>query len=471
MMPPFRFNIHNRQNFFGECDMNILLRLLCIWFTKTTIFFCKLIGHNGTNLAGKIVVRVYPNILTDLSRQVREKIIVVCGTNGKTTTNNLIDQLLTGKGKKVVCNRLGANMTEGVIVAFIRETNWRGKLDADYASLEIDEGYAQRLFRYFEPDFLVINNLFRDQLDRYGEIDLTMEMLNRALEQLSHTTLLLNADDPLCAQFAKRFPLQTFFYGINQNLGISCNETKEGRFCPFCGAELTYEYYHYSQLGNYSCPRCDFCRPEPSFAADNITFDNGLSFFVNGENISLNYRGLYNIYNILAAFSVVSLCGISTDDVSDILAAYRPQVGRMEEFSFPQKKVILNLSKNPAGFNQGISTVQLDSSYKDVIIAINDNIQDGKDVSWLWDVDFEKLQQNIRHITTCGIRRHDMLIRLKYADFTNISTLSSMEEAVVEALESDSKIVYVLVNYSALFPTHAIISNLLQKAKEGGELA
>ncbi|MDY4976612.1 MAG: MurT ligase domain-containing protein [Clostridia bacterium] len=448
--------------------MNLLLRLFCIWFTKITIFFCRLVGHNGTNLAGKIVVRIYPKILTDLSRQVREKIIVVCGTNGKTTTNNLIDKLLTDKGNKVVCNRLGANMTEGVIVAFIRETNWLGKLDADYASLEIDEGYAQRLFRYFEPDLLIINNLFRDQLDRYGEIDLTMEMLNRALEQLSHTTLLLNADDPLCAQFAKRFSLQAVFYGITQDLGISCNETKEGRFCPFCGKELDYEYYHYSQLGNYRCPQCSFQRPEPDFTADHISFDKGLSFCVNGQAITLNYRGLYNIYNVLAAYAVISLCGLSTQDVGEILATYRPQIGRMEEFSFPQKKVVLNLSKNPAGFNQGISTVQLDGSRKDVIIAINDNIQDGKDVSWLWDVDFEKLQNNIRHITTCGIRRHDMLIRLKYADFQNISTLSSMKEAVLDALESDSEIVYVLVNYSALFPTHAVLSGLLEEVGKGG---
>lgn len=451
--------------------MNLLLRLLCIWFTKITIFFCKLIGHNGTNLAGKIVVRVYPRILTDLSRQIKEKIIVVCGTNGKTTTNNLIDKLLTDKGNKVVCNRLGANMTEGVIVAFIRETNWIGKLHADYACLEIDEGYAQRLFRYFEPDFLIINNLFRDQLDRYGEIDLTIEMLNHALEQLSKTTLLLNADDPLCAQFAQRFPLKSVFYGIEQNLNIQCNETKEGRFCPFCGAELSYEYYHYSQLGNYRCPQCDFKRPETEFTADRITFDKGLDFFVNGQQVSLNYRGLYNVYNVLAAFSVIHLCGLSTQDISGILATYRPQVGRMEEFLFPQKKVILNLSKNPAGFNQGIATVGLDSSYKDVIIAINDNIQDGKDVSWLWDVDFEKLQENIRHITTCGIRRHDMLIRLKYADFSHISTLESMREAVKQALESDSEIVYVLVNYSALFPTHAALSALLKEEQEGRKRA
>ncbi len=138
----------------------------------------------------------------------------------------------------------------------------------------------------------------------------------------------------------------------------------------------------------------------------------------------------------------------------------------MEEFDFPQKKLVLNLSKNPAGFNQGISTVLLDDTYKDVIIAINDNIQDGKDVSWLWDVDFERLDHDIRHIDTCGIRRHDMFIRLKYAGFTNISVAEDIRRAVVDALDSDSKVVYVLVNYSALFPAQSAIKALYEERKQ-----
>lgn len=446
--------------------MRFLLRLLCIWFTKITIFFCKLVGHNGTNLAGKIVVRVYPKILTDLSSQVREKIIVVCGTNGKTTTNNVMDKLLTDKGNKVVCNRLGANMTEGAIVAFIRETSLLGKLDADYACLEIDEGYAQKLFCYFEPDFLIINNLFRDQLDRYGEIDLTIGKLDNAIKKLSKTTLVLNADDPLCTQFAKRHPLPAVFYGIEQNLNITLNEIKESPFCPICGAQLSYDYYHYSQLGHYHCPNCDFERPKTNYGADRISFQNGLSFFVNDQAITFNYRGVYNIYNVLAAFSVIDQCGLPTDDFSDILATYRPQIGRMEEFSFPQKKVVLNMGKNPAGFNQGISTVTLDQSNKDVILAINDYIQDGTDVSWLWDVDFEQLRENTRHITTCGLRRWDLLLRLKYADFSCISTEESMKDAISKALESDSEIVYILANYSATFTAHAILKEMLKE--EGG---
>ncbi|MBE7042340.1 MAG: DUF1727 domain-containing protein [Ruminococcaceae bacterium] len=445
--------------------MKFLLRLLCIWFTKITIFFCKLLGHNGTNLAGKIVVRVYPKILTDLSRQVREKIIVVCGTNGKTTTNNVIDKLLTDKGNKVVCNRLGANMTEGAIVAFIRETNWLGKLDADFACLEVDEGYAQKLFCYFEPDFLIINNLFRDQLDRYGEIDLTIGMLDNGVNKLSKTTLVLNADDPLCTRFAKKHSLKTVFYGINQNLSISLNDIKESPFCPICGAELSYDYYHYSQLGNYHCSKCAFKRPQTDYGADQISFNKGLSFCVNEQPITFHYRGVYNIYNVLAAYAVIDQCGLTTDDINDILATYQPQIGRMEEFSFPQKKVVLNMGKNPAGFNQGISTVALDTSKKDVILSINDYIQDGTDVSWLWDVDFETLNENTLHVSTCGLRRLDLLLRLKYANFSSISTEESMKDAIRKALESDSEIVYILANYSATFTTHDILKEMQKEVQ------
>lgn len=446
--------------------MRFLLRLFCVWFAKFAAFFCRLAGHNGTNLAGKVIVRIYPNILTDLSRQIRKKIIVVCGTNGKTTTNNVMDKLLTDKGNKVVCNRLGANMTEGIIVAFLRETNWLGTLDADYACLEVDEGYAQKLFCYFEPDFLIINNLFRDQLDRYGEIDLTASMLDRAISKLSETTLVLNADDPLCAQFAKRHSLETVFYGIEENLNLSINEIKESRFCPICGNELSYDYYHYSQLGRYHCEKCNFERPAADYGADNISFQTGLSFCVNQKPIHFHYRGLYNIYNVLAAYAVIDRCGLPTDDINSILATYRPQIGRMEEFSFPQKKVVLNMGKNPAGFNQGIATVILDSSKKDVILSINDYIQDGTDVSWLWDVDFEQLLENTLHVTTCGLRRYDVLLRLKYADFPDISTADSMKEAIREALHSDSEIVYILANYSATFTTHAVLNELLKEEQE-----
>lgn len=441
--------------------MKCLLRLFCIWFTKILGFFCRLTGHNGTNAAGKIVVRLYPEILTDLSKQVREKIIVVCGTNGKTTTNNLIFKTLSDSGKKVVCNNLGANMIEGVIVAFISKANIFGRLDADFASIEIDEGYAVRVFDYLKPDIVVLTNLFRDQLDRYGEIDITAEKLDSAFKKLNDTIILTNADDPLCIQFCKKEKLPFKFYGIDCDLSMQSDETKEGRFCPVCGTQLEYKRYYYSQLGIYSCTNCDFARPKPDFEATDISFENGLEFNIGKKRISLNYRGLYNVYNVLAAYSIFSICGLDTDKFSDILKTYKPQVGRMEEFHINGKTVVLNLSKNPAGFNQAISTVLLDKSYKDAVIVINDGLQDGTDVSWLWDVDFERLSdKTVKSIITSGIRCRDMYLRLKYSDMDNIDCTPDVKVAIKELLKTDNPVLYVLVNYTALFSTHKILAEL-----------
>lgn len=446
--------------------MKFFIRLFCIWFTKIIGFLCRLTGHSGTNAAGKIVVRLYPKIITDLSSQVKEKIIVVCGTNGKTTTNNMIYKTLCDSGKSVVCNNLGANMIEGVIVAFIQKTDIFGRLNADFACIEIDEGYAVRVFDYMKPDIVVLTNLFRDQLDRYGEIDITAEKLSAAFKKLDNTTLLLNADDPLCTQFAKKENLPSKFFGILSSVNAESGETKEGRFCPFCGTELTYKRYYYSQLGVYSCKHCGFGRPSPEFEAENIAFENGLDFTVGKTEISVNYRGLYNVYNILAAFAIFDICGLDKSVFSDILKTYKPQPGRMEEFKLNGKTAVLNLSKNPAGFNQAISTVLLDKRPKDAVIVINDGLQDGTDVSWLWDVNFEKLSDSsVKNIITSGIRGKDMYLRLKYSDMKNISGNSSVRESIEKLLKTENKILYVLVNYTALFPTHKILTEI-QESEE-----
>lgn len=444
------------------------MRILCIWFAKLLYVFCRLIGHNGTNAAGKVIVRVYPHILTDLSKQVKEKIIVVCGTNGKTTTNNMIYKILTDSGKTVVCNRLGANMIEGVIVAFLNNCTLTGKLKADFACLEIDEGYAVKVFKYMKPHFVILTNLFRDQLDRYGEIDITTKMLHSAFQELSSSTLILNADDPLGVQFAHKESLNKIYYGISQKLNTEENEIKEGRTCPLCGEALDYTQLYYCQLGHFSCPKCEFTRPAPHYAASGISFDNGLDFDINGTHIHLNSRGLYNIYNVLAAFAVTSESSIDKNTIGDILKTYQTQIGRMEEFEFKNKKVVINLSKNPAGFNQGISTVLLDSTPKDILIAVNSNLGDGTDVSWLWDVDFEKLdREDTMHITTCGTRCYDMYLRLKYSDFKNISVDTDIKNAISELLKTDSKIVYLLVNYTTLFTTQKIVKELWREENNG----
>ncbi len=436
-------------------------KLLAVWITKILILMGKLAGKKGSSTPGSYGLKICPEILKLLANEIQGKIFVVCGTNGKTTTNNLLNTMLKSAGNRVVCNDVGANMLPGVVTAFVEKTNFLGKLSADYACIEIDEISTVKVFKHFEPDYMILTNLFRDQLDRYGEIDITLKYLEKAVSMCKNTRLILNADDPLVSAFGKKTGKQCYFYGVGENVGIALNETKDGRFCSFCGNELKYEYYHYSQLGNYSCEKCGFKRPDVDFDARKVDLDNGISFVVNENKFDVKYRGFYNIYNILAAYSAVALAKIEVENMNLILSDYKPQIGRMEEFNIRGKQVIFNLSKNPAGFNQAISTVMGDKRRKNVVVLINDNAQDGKDISWIWDVDFERLKNvNANKFYTCGIRHNDVAVRFKYAEIGGFEDIEDVKAAILKGIEEDSEVLYVLVNYTALFSTQNILKDM-----------
>lgn len=436
-------------------------KLLAVWATKILIFIGKVMGKKGSSTPGIYALKICPSILKILSKQIKNEIIVVCGTNGKTTTNNLLNSMIKSTGKNVVCNNVGANMLPGVVTAFVEKTNFWAKLDADYACIEIDEISTVKVFEHFEPDYMIITNLFRDQLDRYGEIDITVGYMEKALSMCKNTKLILNADDPLVTAFGKKTGKECYWFGVGEDIGIALNETKEGRFCMFCGDELKYDFYHYSQLGKYKCEKCGFERPEVTFEAKNVNLNNGIEFYINDRHFGVKYRGFYNIYNILAAYSAISLVKIEVPDLNSILGDYKPQIGRMEEFIINGKQVIFNLSKNPAGFNQAISTVMGDKRKKNIVVVINDNAQDGKDISWIWDVDFERLNNvNANKFYTSGIRHNDVAVRFKYADIENAEDIEDVKTAILKGIEEESEVLYVLVNYTALFSTQNILKGL-----------
>ena len=441
---------------------------LAIVTAKIVALLSKIKGGKSSSVPGAVALKICPDLIARLSSQVRKGIITVCGTNGKTTTNNLMCSALEGAGYKVVCNKLGANMKNGVATAFALSASLGGKIDADYASIEVDEASTVRVFEYMKPDAMVITNLFRDQLDRYGEIDITINILDKAIEMAGDITLVLNADDPLCAQFGARHKVKTVYYGISEKVLAQTNDTKEGRFCPICGAQQWYDYYHYSQLGDYQCTKCSFKRPTPDVEVKNVKLSPQMSFEINSVPMSLNYRGFYNIYNMIGVYAGLKALGIDTSNFKDLLKSYKPQIGRMEEIVLKGKPVVLNLAKNPAGFNQAIQTVVSDDRKKDAIIAINDNANDGRDVSWLWDVDFEKISSpSLNSLTCTGIRLYDIALRFKYSDVKVDLTTKDMKSAILKALDTDSEIVYILVNYSAMYTTEDIMLEL--KKEFGGE--
>ena len=250
--------------------MNIR-RIAAVWAAKAAGFICKKMGRQGVTWAGKIALKIYPPVLRELASEVRRDIFVVCGTNGKTTTNNMLCAALEAEGQKVICNHTGSNMLNGVVAAFVLGAKLNGHMDADYACIEADEASTKYIFPEIRPDYMVMTNLFRDQLDRYGEIDITMNILETMIKTVPDMKVIVNGDDALSAYLAMDSGNPCVFYGISQPvMKNDTNEIREGRFCKKCGEKLQYSFYHYSQLGDYACPKCGFKRPEPDFDAEDV---------------------------------------------------------------------------------------------------------------------------------------------------------------------------------------------------------
>ena len=470
-----------------------LRTLMAVAAAKAALKACHLTGRPGSSLPGRAALKIDPHIIAPLAAQVRRGIIVTCGTNGKTTTNNLLCSALEAQGFCVVSNRLGANMMEGVAAALATAANPLGHLNADYACLEIDEASSAHVLHYLQPDYMILTNLFRDQLDRYGEIDLTMKALEKAIRLAPDMTLVINGDDPLTAFLSKNSGNRIVSFGVSERVGEnaqervpekrssendsqaessendsltgSSGEVREGRFCENCGAPLQYDFYHFSQLGIYRCPSCGFQRPSINYDAYGVRLSPELSFDIKESGaapvrISAPLTGFYNVYNILAVYSVLREMNLPVDTLEKVLHDFKPQFGRGEVFHVGEQahqKVLLNLAKNPAGFNQNISAMLQDRSPKDLIIVINDNAQDGRDVSWLWDVDFDRLAD--RSITVSGLRALDMQLRLKYVEIAS-DVAPTVEAAIDRYLAAGCDNLYVLVNYTALYEAHKYLEGI-----------
>ena len=427
------------------------LRLaIAVIVCKFLIVAGKLMGTKSSSAPGRYALKICPHALRLLAPKIKKKIICVLGTNGKTTTNNMINLLATESGHKTVCNSVGANMFDGVVTAFISAAGIFGTLKADYAVLEIDEASAKIVFDHITPHVIVITNLFRDQMDRYGEITATLEQLKIAVQKAPKATLVLNGDDPMCASFTKSVPNPTVIFGVLEETNQPKNETKEGRTCLFCGNELSYRFYHYNQLGDFFCTECDYKRPTPDFGATNVTLNPTLSFLLNEkQEVKTPLLGFYNLYNVLAAIAVAETVDLRIHNYTELLSDYETQTARMEEFRL-EKPVILNLAKNPAGFNQAIATLKNDPRKKAVVVGINDMPSDGIDISWLYDVDFELLSDCVAHGAS-GKRCQDMALRWYYADVEDVKVDENPVTLGLEFLKTDCEVVYLLVNYTLIF--------------------
>ena len=418
--------------------------------TASTWALQHVFGRPAANFPGKVGLYVDPELIGDLTSRIREGSIVIVGTNGKTTVTNLIADAFEAAGKSVVCNRTGANLDSGVASALLHT---RG---ADWGVFESDELWLAKIVPQLKPDYVVLLNLFRDQLDRVGEIDHIQESIANALASSLQTVLLYNADDPLCQAVADNVGNRVVGFGVGEDMGLVQNTVADSGMCQHCDEMLDYRWRQYGQLGAYRCPSCGFARLNPLYTACNVRLgDHDTAFDVIGEGLHVSatvpLAGAYMVYNALAVHAAASMCGLAPAAVETAIEAFDPHNGRLQSYEVDGHRILLNLAKNPTGFNQNLRIIEQDSGPAAVAFFINDKEADGHDVSWLWDIDFQELAAvEGLAVYAGGIRSHDMQVRLKYAGI-DAQIVEDAEDFLAQARAAVPEGGYYLIaNYTAL---------------------
>ena len=416
----------------------------------------KLLAHSsGTSFVGMSVLKYYPEFLTNCRSYIKEKSITVTGTNGKTTTSGLISHILEAAHQSVIHNLKGANMLTGVANVFALNLVPLKKFD--YSVIESDEAYLTKLYDYMPSDYLVVTNLFRDQLDRYGELATTAGFIKNAIDKNPNLKLVLNADDPIVATF--HTTKYAVFYGF-EDVQYDCDYEHTSNspaeiFNCHCGEPLQYNKRFFAQEGHYFCPKCGYRRPVCNYSARAVIHNDFSDITVSHNGIDyrfhINLVGLYNAYNALAAIALSFELGLNQSEIQRALDSFKSIFGRAEKRTINGNETLIQLIKNPTGASEVLKTVDLNSN---ILIAINDNYADGRDVSWLWDADFEQLKDAQKLIVTSGIRAYDMAVRLKYAGIPKerITVEPNIEKAVqlVSQNGSESEKITILPSYTAL---------------------
>ena len=425
----------------------------------------RLTRGGGSALPGLVAERIDPKMVGHLASQLPEGVIVVTGTNGKTTTTKMIVAILEAQGKHVLTNRSGSNLSRGVASALLEQSKWRGRLAEDIAVFEVDEASMPAVCEQLRPDTVVVLNLFRDQLDRYGELDTTAAVIGRAVAALDGSaTVNLNADDPLVAsltRYAERQEVRWFGVGAEDVTRLEHDAASDSDHCPQCGVALHYDKGFFSHLGHYRCPDGHVERPVPDLELKSFEpVDGGGSrLIVDVEGVALTVHlplpGLYNAYNALAALSVARSRGMALTDAAEALAHVTAPFGRVEQVDVQGRRLQLLLVKNPTGFNQIIQTFLAETNNTRLLLAINDGFADGRDLSWLWDVAIEDIAPGAFVLCT-GVRAADMALRFKYAG-VDTDVVPDVGEGIAELLRRTppGESAEVLANYTAMLELRA----------------
>jgi lipid II isoglutaminyl synthase (glutamine-hydrolysing) len=395
---------------------------------KTARFLSRALGRGGgTTLPGYLAGRIDPALVPGLARRIPNGSVLVTGTNGKTTTTRVLAGAVRGAGLEVITNPEGSNLLTGIATALLIRTERWGRLAVSSSGIgvfEVDEGAFRPAVGDLVPRLVVITNLFRDQLDRYFEVDFVAQLWRRALHQLPPSaTVVLNADDPQVAYLGEDLPSKVIYFGLDDRQWArpGLEHAADSRRCPRCGRDLLYELSFYAHLGHYACKQCGWRRPDPRFVAWKVELqglDGSRSHLTTpaGERtFEVPLGGLYNACNVVAAAAGAFCLGVDPDLVQAAAQEVVGAFGRLERVRIGDKQACMLLVKNPSGFNEGLRLVLSQEGPKRLLLGLNDSGPDGRDVSWIWDVDFEVCQGRASFIVASGQRAHDLALRLKYA--------------------------------------------------------
>nr|WP_322744462.1 MULTISPECIES: Mur ligase family protein [unclassified Coleofasciculus] len=440
-------------------SLSIMERLrlgLSVGAAKTVTSLVRLFRLGAASvLPGSISRRIQPQALPLLLAQVRRGVILIVGTNGKTTTSLLLRTLLERQGWQVAHNATGANLINGLVTALMEHTNLVGQLDADYAILEVDENILPLVLQDCQPQVILGLNLFRDQLDRYGEVDTISQRWQKAIAPLpTTTTVILNADDPTLCHLGQQLTQTVRFFGLSEPDAYleEIPHAVDSIYCPSCGHPLDYKGVYLSHLGDYHCPKCGFSKSPLA---------------VNSQEWPQILIGIYNKYNTLAAGLVAQVMGIDKAVIYDTIKNFRAAFGRAEELVVGGKNVRILLSKNPVGMNETIRAVhdiQKQGGASTKLVVLNDRTPDGTDVSWIWDVDTEKLVALGGTIVVSGDRIYDMALRLRYSqpegeNPCKLIIKENLQDAIKTALEHTpaDETLHILPTYSAMLEVRGML--------------
>lgn len=444
-----------------------LRSFLAIVACKIVRSIMRIMGRGATSFPGKIALKIAPDLLGYLAKDITT--VIVTGTNGKTTTSRMIEKTMLDSGLSFFSNKSGANLLHGITTEYVTNATWSGKSKCKYALIESDEAALKSVSRYVNASYILVTNLFRDQLDRFGEITHTLGNIKVGIANSPRAILCLNSDCSMTASLGEKIPNKVIYYGIDVPIYKQrVKEASDAPYCIKCKSEYQYDYITFGHLGKYQCPNCGYARPEPQVAVTHVSVCDSEHSVVNiktpeGEKeTSIHLPGGYNIYNGAASVSMAFAIGLTLETAVNALSSFDCGFGRMEKLMLGDVATRMILIKNPAGCNQVLNFLSNLENEAMFVICLNDNFADGRDISWIWDVDFEQLhlmESKLTRIVISGIRRHDMALRLKYAGVSKDKIcVVEGEEELISCITSQESPVYIMPTYTAMMQLRANIS-------------